>query len=148
MPWTNGNWKQEDNNYPIPTTVNYPVEFDLNKVFSVWKLSPDILNGYPYPTVLPTSQFDLNKVFSVFRIYGSNVMEGYPSPLNCDTRKIGAFAYLTNLTSITIPQSVKSIGKYAFYKTGLTSVTLADDCTYYSTSFPENCVVTGGTLLY
>jgi hypothetical protein len=46
-----------------------------------------------------------------------------------------------SLTSITIPPSVKSIGTSAFANTALTSVTIAEDCTYASNSFPPNCVI-------
>ena len=56
----------------------------------------------------------------------------------------GAFAGLTNLTKVLFPSTLQSIGRYSFRDTGLTEVTLADTCTYYSTSFPEDCVVTGG----
>ena len=145
MSWTDTNWKQIDDQYPTPINANYPPAFDISKVYSSWSFSPTVIEGYPNPVGVPQPiPFDLDKVYSVFRFY-PGVMEGYPAPINLD---IGAFAYLTNLTSITIPSSVKHIGRYAFYKTGLTSIILADDCTYYSTSFPENCVVTGGTLLY
>jgi len=40
-----------------------------------------------------------------------------------------AFRNCMNLTSITIPNSVKSIGDYAFYNTGLTSVTIPNSVT-------------------
>lgn len=59
----------------------------------------------------------------------------------------GAFAGLTNLTDIRIPNSVKSIGRYSFRDTGLFEVTLANDCTYYTTSFPPTCTVIGGQLI-
>lgn len=50
------------------------------------------------------------------------------------------------LSSITIPKSVKKIGPAAFWETGLTSVELADDASYYRESFPASCVVSGGAL--
>lgn len=58
-----------------------------------------------------------------------------------DATMVGAFANCTNLQSVSIPPSVKSIGRYAFYNTSLTSVTIASDCTYYSTSFPDGCTI-------
>lgn len=64
-----------------------------------------------------------------------------------DGLQMGAFIDNPNLTEIIIPESVKSIGPFACSGTGLTEVTLADDCDYYSTSFPEGCVVTGGHLI-
>lgn len=146
MSWTQNPWKQIGEQYPIPVSVSYPTAFDVSKVYTVWKLTHGIVNGYPYPSVYPNT-FDINRVYTTWKIYNT-VAEGYPSPGTIDPIKIGAFAYLTNLTSITIPSSVKSIGRYAFYKTGLQSVTLANDCTYYSTSFPPECDINGGQKLY
>lgn len=60
---------------------------------------------------------------------------------------LGAFCYAYSLAAVSIPSTVKKIGRYSFTYTNLTSVELADDCTYYSTSFPEGCIVTGGILL-
>ena len=54
----------------------------------------------------------------------------------------GAFNKCLNLVHVEIPESVKSIGKYAFRTTALTSVKIASDCTYYDTSFPDDCVIT------
>lgn len=54
---------------------------------------------------------------------------------------MGAFADNPSLYRVIIPRSVKKIGRYAFANTALTSVTIADDCEYYPTSFPEGCVI-------
>lgn len=51
------------------------------------------------------------------------------------------FSKCTNLTSIIIPPSVKSIEYLAFYYTKLTSVTIAQDCTYVLGAFPSSCVI-------
>ena len=51
------------------------------------------------------------------------------------------FIGCSSLVSITIPISVKSIGNHAFRNTGLTSVTIAQDCKYYSQTFPSGCVI-------
>lgn len=53
----------------------------------------------------------------------------------------GAFNKCPKLVKVTIPKTVKSIGKWSFRETLLTQVTIASDCTYYDTSFPENCVI-------
>ncbi len=51
-----------------------------------------------------------------------------------------AFAGLKNITSITIPNSVASIGGYAFYECiGLTSITLPDGVTSIGDSAFRNC---------
>ena len=54
---------------------------------------------------------------------------------------MGAFMNAQHLTSVLIPRSVKYIGEFAFTNTQLTSVTIASDCVYFPTSFPEGCVV-------
>ena len=146
MSWTSTYWKQTDNNYPIPVSVDIPTPVDTSKIYTVWNMNSSVLNGYPYPT-LPTAEIDRSKIYTIWKI-NANIAEGYPIPIDYEPQVLGAFAYLTNLTSITIPSSVKHIGKYAFYKTGLQHVTLAADCTYYSTSFPSECDITGGIPLY
>lgn len=65
-----------------------------------------------------------------------------------DVIPIGAFANCAFLTEIVLPESIRSIGPESFGDTGLTEVTIPNDiCTYYSTSFPTGCVVTGGQLI-
>ena len=63
-------------------------------------------------------------------------------PLMIDLpERYGAFCNATSLSKVTIPYSVKTIGEFAFTHTALKKVKIAPDCTYYSTSFPEGCVV-------
>lgn len=54
---------------------------------------------------------------------------------------VGAFANATQLRKISIPRSVKKIGEYAFRNTQLSSVVISQDCEYYPTSFPDNCII-------
>lgn len=77
----------------------------------MWKIRPNRNNGMPITGLMP------------------------------DRPYLGAFANATQLTRISIPKSVKRIGREAFRNTQLTSVTIASDCTYYSTSFPDGCVI-------
>lgn len=67
---------------------------------------------------------------------------GIPVPIIVD-----AFRNCTNLQRVKISETVKSIGKLSFENTALTEVTLANDCTYYATTFPEGCTVTGGQII-
>lgn len=53
----------------------------------------------------------------------------------------GAFNECPNLIYVKIPESVKSIGRYAFRDTNLKSVVIASDCNYYPTSFPLGCKI-------
>jgi hypothetical protein len=98
--------------------------------------------GYPY--------YEGRKLINVLEepeplgIFRSN--GGYPFFRGLNLIQIGAFSNATNLKYATIPESVKYIGKYAFRGTQLKEVKLADDCEYYSTSFPHNCVVNGGII--
>ena len=61
---------------------------------------------------------------------------------------VGAFARTKKLREIRLPMSLISIGRESFAESGIRKVTIPNEnCTYYSTSFPENCEVTGGTLI-
>ncbi len=54
---------------------------------------------------------------------------------------LGAFANATNLQRVSIPKSVKRIGRYAFRNSQLKSVMIAKDCKFYDTSFPDGCKI-------
>lgn len=55
--------------------------------------------------------------------------------------RLGAFCNDTSLSVVSIPRSVKKIGRFAFKNTNLTNVTIARDCEYYPTSFPDGCAI-------
>lgn len=90
---------------------------------------------------MPEKPFVGDSPFTMWRI-DPNINNGMPfSPLMPDRPLLGAFANATQLIRVSIPQSVKKIGAEAFRNTQLTSVTIARDCTYHSTSFPDGCIV-------
>ena len=55
--------------------------------------------------------------------------------------RMGACHGGTNIAQMFIPSSVKRIGSYMANDTQLTSVTIASDCVYDTTSFPAGCTV-------
>lgn len=59
-----------------------------------------------------------------------------PEPL-----PLGAFARCTSFSKIVIPEATTSIGEVSFTETALIDVTIAEDCSYYPTSFPEGCEI-------
>ena len=69
------------------------------------------------------------------------VNQGYPVKPIWSQKYLGAFANAAELTGVVIPESVKYIGWYAFRNTKLVNVTVAADCVYYPTSFPDGCTV-------
>ena len=98
-----------------------------------------IKDSYPY-------QDTLGEIMDVFtEPIPHSVMiqkkDTYPYYNYLETIDTGAFSNAKSLRYVRIPESVKKIGKYAFRNTALTSVTIARDCEYYPTSFPDGCVV-------
>ena len=67
--------------------------------------------------------------------------EQYPKLGNLKPINDGAFCHASNLRAMKIPRSVKYIGETAFTHTTLTEVTIAADCVFYPTSFPEGCKI-------
>lgn len=102
-----------------------------------WYMGSD---GYPtndqFPE-LPDSAMTTPYPKALWRTDG-----GYPfHELLPDVPLLGAFANATSLRTVRIPNSVKKIGRYAFRNTLLAKVTIASDCEYYPTSFPEGCII-------
>lgn len=80
---------------------------------ALWRIDPQINGGYPFHELMP------------------GLVRKGP----------GAFYNAVKLTRVRIPESVKLIGEKAFAHSALRSVTIAPDCTYSETSFPEGCEV-------
>lgn len=68
-------------------------------------------------------------------------------PEGVTTIIFNAFQSCMSLNSVKFPSTLKEIGTVAFGGTALKSVSLPSDCTYYSNSFPSDCVISGGVLI-
>lgn len=89
---------------------------------------PDYAMTEPYPYALWRVDDEYNQGFPFTEI----------APNSID---LGAFANAIKLRRISIPKSCKKIGRYSFRNTQLSSVTIARDCVYYPTSFPDGCII-------
>lgn len=108
-------WHMGADGYPtnslFPELPASPMEKPYPK--ALWRINPLVNNGYPFHELL------------------SGLVRKGP----------GAFRNAAHLTRVRIPETVKTIGAEAFRNTALRSVTIAPDCTYSETSFPEGCEV-------
>ena len=107
---------------------------------NTWYIDNGELTHTSFPEV-PDKPFRLPLPKSVWRIreHYNNTFP-YNALMN-DIGDVGAFANATNLQRVVIPQTVGYIGTEAFKNSQLTSVTIAQNCTYYDTSFPEDCTI-------
>lgn len=106
-------WLIGENGYPINTEFIDAPEKAMNKPYplAMWRIEDDVNKKFPFNELL----------------------------LNVDL--LGTFANVKDLQEISIPKSVKKIGKYSFTNTQLKSVMIAKDCEYYDTSFPKGCKI-------
>ena len=106
-------WYENENGEPQNDFLEEIPENAFTKPFpsSLWRIDQNVNDGLPYHEILE-SVYDL-----------------------------GAFANAVNLRKVSIPKTVKKIGRYSFKNTKLKSVKIAKDCIYYPTSFPENCKI-------
>lgn len=109
------------------------------------KVKSGVSSGYPcmlqVPALFRTADIQPPYPDYVMRCLGEDFNNGYPLIMQINKVLMGAFANAYELKKVSIPKSCKKIGRYAFRNTKLTSVTIASDCTYYDTSFPDGCVV-------
>lgn len=120
--------------YPIPIYARSIEPWDLNGIYSIWKMDSthQIMYGYPYPKTYPTP-YDLNKIYMIWDV-GSDFLAGIIHP-KCGTTASGAFAYTENLTTVNIPIAVNEFGMHTFYKSGIQNIKIPIDSKMYDTTF-------------
>lgn len=133
-------FKQKSESYPVLENELSVLEVPSIPIpYKVFRQNENVNNGYPYIK-------DSNEYLSVLKspfpqtIFIQSKNE-YPKFYHLKPIDTGAFCYASNLETVKIPKSVKYIGETAFRHTALTEVTIASDCVYYPTSFPDGCSV-------
>ena len=114
MAWTHDKWAQDDSinsGYPYLNTTTIPQVWCSDGQYVKWKLQDAVIDGYPH-------------------------LKNTAVPL-----PMGACCMCEGLYSVTIPSSVLSIGRYAFWGTALTTVRIAPACEYFPTTFPADCEI-------
>lgn len=106
-----------------------------------WTLETGVNDGYPHNANTRYGNPGLVAPYpdGMWRIQ-PGVNDGYPFR-HVDEMLPGAFQNCENLRAITIPETVLSIGRYAFWGTALTTVRIAPACEYFSTTFPADCEI-------
>jgi hypothetical protein len=90
---------------------------------------------------IPNRPFRLPLPISLWNV-DESINDGYPSNgFLPEIPTVGAFGNATTLQRSSIPMSVGYIGSEAFKKTSITDVTISQNCTYYNTTFPEDCTI-------
>lgn len=127
-------------NNPTKPDTSFPIEPKW-----LWKITNLPIDGTGSNKVVPTTGFLPSTLpdttFPTESRFLWYIDTGYARTGFAPPQLFGAFAESKSLTDIRIPPTVKKISRQAFKNTQLTSVTIARDCEYYDTSFPEGCVV-------
>ena len=101
-------------------------------------------NGFPTNTEfidIPEKAMDEPYPDAMWRIKDDSNNKSPFNELLLNVDLLGVFANAKDLQEVSIPRSVKKIGRYSFANTQLKSVTIAKDCKYYDTSFPKACKI-------
>lgn len=135
MSWYGQHWKYVDGKRTtIPLNQDY-LEYDWNEVYYLFTTDNNTTTGYPRTAKL--EKFKLKDVYSGWYIEVPEA-QGILEPVEVPY-VLGAFAYTTDIESVTIPNSVTDLWKFTFINSSVESVTLSPDCRYYDYTFPENC---------
>lgn len=145
MAWTHDKWAQDDSinsGYPYLNTTTIPQVWCSDGQYVKWKLQDAVIDGYPHlkNTTVPQtwSSEGLNSPWAL----NQQILNGYPHLKNTAVPlPMGACCMCEGLYSVTIPSSVLSIGRYAFWGTALTTARIAPACEYFPTTFPTDCEI-------
>lgn len=113
-----------------------------------WLVNPTTGDIYTEDTTQDNIVKALEKPYPAGMWYVSDTPDVTHDGAITDIAAMGAFARTANLREIRLPESISEIGPEAFSDSGIKEVIIPNNtCTYHSTSFPPDCVVTGGILV-
>ena len=98
-----------------------------------------------YPIIRQLPELETVKFIPPFPEYswvilGADVNDGYPVIAYFFPRT-GAFMNAVRLEKVRFPMSLQKIGEFAFTNTALKAVQIPENCEYFPTSFPPDCVI-------
>lgn len=124
----------KNNGYP-----SFSDSIDLDDTDFYKNKNQFIADGISYPKYLGKNIESETVIIKNTAFY---TFENYPEMKDTKYSLIsGAFANNLNLSKIVIPSSVSFIGDTAFKNTALSSVKIAENCTYGDESFPKDCKI-------
>ena len=101
-----------------------------------WQYDPDI-SEIAIPIAITSNYiFNIADVYTVF--HSGDVTTDYLCTPITNVPVLGAFAYTTDITSIEIPISVKSIGDFSFYGSSLQTAKISPFLNYTDDTFPQS----------
>ena len=101
-----------------------------------WKYDPDISEIAIPINITDNYVFNIEDVYTVF--HSGDVTTDYLCTPITNVPVLGAFAYTTDITSIEIPISVKSIGDFSFYGSNLQVAKISPFLNYADGTFPQS----------
>jgi hypothetical protein len=101
-----------------------------------WKYDPDISEIAIPINITDSYVFNIEDVYTVF--HSGDVTTMYLCAPVMNIPVLGAFAYTTDITSIEIPISVKSIGDFSFYGSSLQTAKISPFLNYTDGTFPQS----------
>lgn len=101
-----------------------------------WKYDPDISEIAIPINITDNYVFNIEDVYTVF--HSGDVTTDYLCTPITNVPVLGAFAYTTDITSIEIPISVKSIGDFSFYGSSLQTAKISPFLNYTDGTFPQS----------
>ena len=101
-----------------------------------WQYDPDISEIAIPINITDNYVFNIGDVYTVF--HSGDVTTDYLCTPITNVPVLGAFAYTTDITSIEIPISVKSIGDFSFYGSSLQTAKISPFLNYTDGTFPQS----------
>ena len=118
---------------------------DMSKVIYYYTLNGNTLASID-PTNLDTYDLSDLVITSIGDVFQGKPLSSITLPPNLESITSNAFQDCENLTSVTFPSTLKTIGDYAFENTSLSAITIPTNVTSIGEQAFSNCKLTKVTI--